>query len=274
MNDLDTNTFVALSMNHDLLDCEEEKRLLEQAKAGDAEAINLIVNHNQRLVISIAKRYYRACAREEIELCDLIQAGNIGLYKAVTMWDASKKVRFSTYAYYWIRAFVRRLALHRSTTVSVSYGFSEKLNTIRKARNELLGDGYEPTVAKLAEFTGLAEKDVSMGLIAITMSVSLYESRNDECRPYSETLRDEAQDTETEGITKALVSQAYSIIDQMPERWGFVIRHRFGLNGARQMTQAQLGQLLNVTRQNIDHIEKAALRRIKQSMVASNASTP
>jgi RNA polymerase sigma factor (sigma-70 family) len=268
VEELSASEFMLRSLQHELLSDVEEKGLLRQSKAGDTDATNRLVKYNQRLVVAIAKKYHRAYANNEIELCDLVQAGNIGLYKAIMLWDAGKRVKFSTYAYYWIRAYVRRLSLHRSTALSVSYGFSEKLGAIRRARSELLRDlGQEPTFDEIVKFTGYTCKEVELGLAAIKMTVSLDgNSQDNEQRPLSEVLRDDSQDTETTALTMALLSHALKAIEKMPDSWRLIVRHRYGIDGADVKTQAQIGKMLGITRQAVDQIEKAALRRIRLDM--------
>jgi RNA polymerase primary sigma factor len=272
VQDLSASDFVSRSLNHVLLSDAVEKRLLEEAKAGDRDAVDQLIEFNQRLVVSMARRYHRAYGQQELELCDLVQAGNIGLYKAIQLWDARKKVKFSTYAFYWIRAYERRLSLHRSTTLSVSYGFSEKLGIIRRARSVLLRElGQEPNIEQIAAATGLASKEVELGLSAILKSVSMDKpldtGSGKEGGAFGELLPDCDQNTEEAAIALVLLSHAQKTIAQMPESWQIVVRHRFGLDGAEVMTQAQIGKKLDMTRQNIDHIEKAALRRIRQEML-------
>jgi RNA polymerase primary sigma factor len=272
VQDLSASDFVSRSLNHVLLSDAVEKRLLEEAKAGDRDAVDRLIEFNQRLVVSLARRYHRANGQQELELCDLVQAGNIGLYKAIQLWDARKKVKFSTYAFYWIRAYVRRLSLYRSTTLSVSYGFSEKLGIIRRARSVLLRElGREPNVEEIAAATGLSPKEIELGLSAILKSVSMDKPMDTgsgkEGGAFGELLPDCEQNTEEAAIAMALLSHAQKMIARMPESWQVVVRHRFGLDGAEVMTQAQIGKKLDMTRQNVDHIEKAALRRIRQEML-------
>jgi RNA polymerase sigma factor (sigma-70 family) len=269
VDELSASDFMLRSLRHELLSDAEEKGLLSKSKAGDTDATNRLVEFNQRLVVAIAKKYHRAYANNEIEFCDLVQAGNIGLYKAITLWDAGKRVKFSTYAYYWIRAYVRRLALHRSTALSVSFGFSEKLGAIRRARSELLRDiGQEPTLDEIVQYTGYTRKEIELGLAAIKMSVSLdANSPDSEHRPLGDVLCDESQDTEATALTMALLSHALKAINRMPDNWRLIIRHRYGLDGADVKTQAQIGKMLGITRQAVDQIEKNALRRIRQEMV-------
>lgn len=141
---------------HPLLSSKETADLLEQAQAGDPDAVDQLVRCNQRLVYSIAIRYHESGFGGDQELDDLVQWGNFGLFRAIQKWDRSRGFAFSTYAVGWIDGTIRRHARMRGNPLGMSDRDGIKLSHIRRARSELLQAlGREPSVEDVADKTGL-----------------------------------------------------------------------------------------------------------------------
>ena len=120
-------------LQHSLLDQAEEFRLLAEARAGDPASIDALIRHNQRLVIAIAYQYWRTRLAGDQELMDLVQFGNLGLLEAISRWDASRGVRFSTYATHWVRNMVRRGGIMHGTTIALTARQGELMFAMRKS---------------------------------------------------------------------------------------------------------------------------------------------
>jgi len=142
-----------------LLTPEEER---ETAKAfvetGDREAAERLITSNLRLVIKIAFQYHRQWAN----VLDLIQEGNVGLVEALSRYDPSREIRFSSYAQYWIRAMILRFLLDNFRLVRLgSTRAGRKLFfQLQKERDRLLQEGIHPTSRLIAENLGVAEHEV------------------------------------------------------------------------------------------------------------------
>jgi len=263
---------VTASLRHPLLDEIEERELLDRAKCGDKVAVERLIVNNQRLVATIAKKYNRVFAPSDMEFQDLIQAGNIGLYKAVNMWDSRKNVKFSTYAYYWIRAYVRRLSLKKSSPLSLSFGYSETLLKIRRVKNDYLArEEREPTWEEIAEITGIPLEEVMFSRMALEASLSL-ESEIDQSgigyneRENQRQVVDIEQDTEDDAMLLALLSQVQEQVNKLPVRWKKLLVMRYGLDGDGGKTTLQIAQAFGTSRQNVEQMEKSAIRMLRNRM--------
>jgi RNA polymerase sigma-32 factor len=141
------------------LSSNDERRLAHRARRGDALAAQTLVLHNLRLVLAIALQYRRAWT----ELVDLVQEGTIGLIEAVRRWEASLGARFSTYAAYWIRAYILQFIMTNARLVSIANTRAGRKLFFRleKERRKLLAEGFEPTPRLLAARLELPEHKVA-----------------------------------------------------------------------------------------------------------------
>ncbi len=219
---------------------------------------------NLRLVVSIAKRYTN-CG---ISLMDLIQAGNMGLMKAVEGFDFSRGCRLSTYASKWIHASITRYISNQARTIRVPVNVIPMMSRLdRAAREHKLRYGHQPTIPELASAAGLTAIQVRDLLGVPQRSISLdFPIRGDESNV---TLSEVVEDPNAED-SRAVVEKdlffghlATAFIDALDERERKVLRLRYGLDGGDVRTQSEIGELLKVSRQRISQIESRALRRLR-----------
>lgn len=154
MTDIITNYFTNVEDNSELIGTiEEEYELIKKAQAGDDEARNVLVESNLRLVISVAKRYRNVSG---ITFEDLIQEGNLGLFRAIEKFDMSSGNRFSTYATWWIRQNVTRYISNHGRTVRIPIKMSETLSKANRIKDKLSYDlGRDPSDEEVAEELGI-----------------------------------------------------------------------------------------------------------------------
>lgn len=271
MEELCAQDFISRSLIHTVLTEPETADLLTQSKSGNREATETIIVHNQKLVASIAKKYYnRDGGNQSIEFCDLMQVGNMGLEKAIEMWDAKKGVKFDTYAYYWIKAYVRRYSVHLSTGYSLSFGFADRLVKIRRARGDYLTiNGKEPDAQDLQTILpDMSINDIKIGYSAIQKTLRLELERDpedDDVRPV--VVQSKEKTTEDHALEMALVSEIKKRIDKLPENWQTIIKHRYEIDGAEFMTTRELADFMGVTRQFVEYVEERAINKLKTMMM-------
>jgi RNA polymerase sigma-32 factor len=153
------NYYLAEVRRYPLMTLEEERfHALRFADTGDRESAERLVTSNLRLVIKIAFQYHRQWAN----VLDLIQEGNVGLVEALSRYDASREIRFSSYAQYWIRAMILRFLLDNFRLVRLgSTRAGRKLFfQLQKERDRMMQEGQHPTSRLIAERLGVSEMEV------------------------------------------------------------------------------------------------------------------
>ena len=247
-----------------LLTAEEEKKLARKVRRGDDEARQHFIEANLRLVVFIAKRY----AQSDPELfLDLIQEGNLGLFRAVERFDPKLNHRFSTYATYWIRQAIGR-AIARNRTVRLPEHVGDEIKQMRRARHTLYQSlGRQPTITELAHELGMTQKKLRRIEEASQRIVSLDEpvhgDDNDPVR-LEEVLTD-LDEPEPEFVVNQhlLRNQIREVVSELPARERAMIRKRFGLEDGVPMTLAEVGKEFGVSRERVRQIQEAALERIR-----------
>jgi len=153
------SAYMAEVQRHPLLPREEEERLARLYRSsGDLDAAARLVSANLRLVVKLAHEYHR----NPLSLLDLVQEGNIGLMQAVKKFDPERGVKLSTYAAWWIRAYILRYIMDNWKMVKVGTTEAQRklFFKLRQEQERLLKQGYEPTPKLLAERLNVTEQDV------------------------------------------------------------------------------------------------------------------
>lgn len=251
-----------------LLTPAQEISLGRRAQAGDRVAIHALVQHNLRLVVSVAKKYQNL----GMTLLDLIQEGSVGLMRAAEKFDPTRGFRFSTYATWWIRQAILRALNEQSRLVRLPEYLSGRRNLVDHAR-ELLRErlGRTPSDAEVAheanvpveQVTALAQASRPVASLDAPLGEDGELALGDLIRdgePGAEELA-EAEDR------RMAVAQALEVLD-LRERE--VIRLRYGLSdNGREHTLEEVGRTLGLTRERIRQIETKALRRLRGEDVAN-----
>lgn len=231
----------------------EKQALLKEAKGGNKEAREDLINGNLRLVLSVIQRFTN---RGE-NLDDLFQVGCIGLIKAIDNFDTSHDVRFSTYAVPMIIGEVRRY-LRDNNPIRVSRSLRDTAYHAMQLKERICNEkGYEPSIEEIAKELNLKKEEVVIALEAVVDPVSFYEP------VYSNGgdtifLMDQIGSTETDGdwVDEILLKEA---IKNLPDREKKILSMRF----MRGMTQTEVANEIGISQAQVSRLEKNALDFLK-----------
>lgn len=251
---------------------EEEVELAKRIKKGDARARKKMIEYNLRLVVSVAKRYSRRAYGLSFE--DLIQEGNLGLFKAVDKFDYRKGYKFSSYAIWWIRSYIHKALFSQNRIIRFPVHLEEDLAKYERKNNKLMVKlNIELSEKEIFEIMGESEEKVRLIKDGFIECISLDDpiiSQDGKDMSRIDVISDDSnvalEDTIENKELGFLFNKIISVFDEREKK---IIEKRYGLNGERPHSLESIGEIFNISRERVRQIEARALRKIKEDNVSN-----
>jgi len=248
------------------------RRLQEDIRAGE-KARQRFILANLRLVVSVAKKYQG----QGLPLLDLIQDGNIGLMRAVELFDWRRGFKFSTYATWWIRQAITRAVADRARTIRLPVHVHDRIRRMRMASRELAQrSGREPTLEEVAEAIGATPEDVAElrdleGREPVSLHIPVGHDSDTELGDLIEETESEGPEAEVEEtLTRERVQEALYEVLSDQERG--IIALRFGFDGHGSRSLREVGRELGMSAERVRTIERDALEKLRRSDAVRTAA--
>jgi len=242
-----------------LLSFEEELELSRRVEAGESSARQRLIQANLRLVVKIAKAY----AHYGTAFLDLIQEGNLGLITAAGKFDYRKKVRFSTYASWWIKQSIVRALVNKNRMIRLPHRKEESLRKLTAKLAEASAAKQNLTIDQLSSHLHLG-KDEVLSLLELSGSVtSLDKEVGEDSISLIDLVEDRSYQPEAECLEKAFTVDTKRLLDTLPAREKDVLLFRFAFRGEKKRTLKTIGEQMGLSAETVRQVEMKALEKLR-----------
>lgn len=253
----------------ELLTADQEIELAKRIKKGDQTALETLTKANLRFVVSVAKQYQN----QGLDLCDLINEGNLGLIKAAKRFDETRGFKFISYAVWWIRQSILQALAEQSRVVRLPLNRVGALNKIGKTYNQLEQQmEREPTAEEIAVELEMSAFEVTdtMKRSGRHLSMDAPFNMGEENR-LLDILHNESQPAPDSNLMgESLRTEVQRALATLSDREAEVVRLYFGLHREHPMTLEEIGEKFSLTRERVRQIKEKALRRLRHASRSKN----
>lgn len=252
---------ISEALNHPILPEAEIRKLVLCHRAGNEDAAARIIAHNERMIYRVASLYHstRVCGDTPLE--DLMQLGRMGMLRALQDFSLEKKIKFTTYAWSWVRMYISRYGIQQGQKVKLSYQANQKRAKIGRAREVFIQiNSREPSPEELEHILGISSAKI-IELQAPVISLEMLANSTDtigEVLPAHEA--DPAQQTENKLTAEAFMR----CIKRMPKRTQKIIAMSYGFDGGEPASLQVIAEELGITRERVRQIRDEALKYLRE----------
>jgi RNA polymerase primary sigma factor len=240
---------------------EEEQGLVNRIQRNERNALHELITSNLRFVVSVARRYLG----RGLSLMDLVNEGNLGLYRAAKRFQMGKNVKFISYAVWWIRQSIQQALFEQVCTVKIPPSKIALIIKFKHALDDNRGD-FESTL-QLPDFKDFKEEITDIIGKISTVSLDAPIGNNQEGESV-ETLMDmlgKEPDQEKENERRELAEAIDQILSQMNKREETILRMYYGLGFSREFTLDEIGKDMGLTRERVRQIKTKSLRKLMRA---------
>lgn len=260
ISDAAFSAYLRRIVNIPLLEKAEELRLAKRIQKRDEKALKKLVEANLRFVVKIALQYQGY----GLSLLDLINEGNLGLLEAARRFSPAYKVKFITYAVWWIRQSIMQALARTSGALRFPIRKIRLASKLRSFRAEKLQqEGEEPSEEELAKELNLSHSEVEELLQTNIPQSSLEEIQGrEEERDVTPAGRSRVPPAEDELVRKSFEKEIERLLEELTPRERAIIELRYGLRGGEPMTLEEVGKQFRLSRERIRQVEEKAKKRL------------
>jgi RNA polymerase primary sigma factor len=249
---------------------EEEKKLAEEIKKGNQQALNRLVEGNLRFVVKVAQDYMGY----GLSFADLITEGNLGLIEAAKRFDPSRGVKFVSYGVWWIRQSILRGLSEQSRTIRLPIKQGDLLAKLNRVYHEYIQEkgGQEPSLEDLADRLGMKEEQLRQILEVAREPLSLDAPmmEDDNATLMNIISSKSSLGPEETLVNLTLIEELDKLLNEMNPREALILRLRYGIGEEGPLTLEQIGKRLNLSRERIRQIEQQAKAKLKKRACAKS----